>query len=103
MLGVLANNAQIVMDSRSMSYEAVLDTSNARVMCPEYDEIKDEQYIEIISSEKPLRHFEDKSVEFTKSSNDQCFTLMPQEEQTEAITKFNVNTLCSSMLLATPR
>lgn len=66
-----------------VSYKAVLE--NARAMGSDYDEIKDEPYTET-SSEK--LHLEDKSVEFTKSSND-YFTLMPQEAQTESITNVN--------------
>ena len=102
MLGVANgdHNAETIMDSGSMSYKAALDASNAQVIGPDYDEIKDEQYTEIKSSEKPLHHFEDKSLEFTKSSNE-CITLMPQEAQTDTIA--NVNMLCLSMLLATPR
>ena len=87
-------NAQIVMNSGSVSYRAVLDTSNAQVIGEDYDEIKDELYTEK-SSEKPLDHFEDKSVEFTKSSNE-YFTLLPQEAQAETIT--NVNMLCLSIV-----
>ena len=82
------HNAQTITNSGSVSYRAVLDASNAQVMGPDYDEIKDEPYTEK-SSEKLLRHFEDKSVEFIKSSNE-YFTLMPQEAQTEAITNVNM-------------
>ena len=89
------HNAQTIINSGSVSYRAVLDPSNARVIGPDYDEIKDEPYTEK-SSEKPLHHFEDKSVEFTKSSNE-YFTLMPQEAQAEDIT--NVNMLCLSISL----
>ena len=94
MLGVANgdHNAQTIMNSGSVSYRAVLDASNARVVGPDYDEIKDKPY----TSEKPLHHLEDKSVEFTKSSNE-YFTLMPQEAQAEAIT--NVNMLCLSVSL----
>ena len=101
MLGVANSdhNGQIVMNSGSVSYRAVLDPSNTQVIGADYDEIKDELYTEK-SSEKPLHHFEDKSVEFTKSSNE-YFTLMPQEEQAETIT--NVNMLCLMFKLATPQ
>lgn len=70
-----------------MSYNAVLDATNAQVIGPDYDEIRDERYPEK-SSEKPL-HYEDRSVEFTKSRND-YFTLMPQEAQRETITNVNI-------------
>ena len=88
------HNAQSIINSGSLSYRAVLDASNAQVIGPDYDEIKDELYTKK-SSEKPLHHFEDKSVEFTKSSNE-YFTLMPQEEQAEAV--INVNMLCLSLV-----
>ena len=90
MLGVANgdHNAETIMDSGSVGYKAILDASNARVIGPDYDKINDEQYIEK-SSEKPLHHFDDKSVEFTKSSNE-CFTLMPQEAQIEAIANVNM-------------
>ena len=96
MLGVANgdHNAQIIMNSGSVSYRAVLDVSNVEVIGADYDEIKDEPYTEK-SSEKTLHHFEDKSVEFTKSSNE-YFTLLPQEEQAEAI--INVNMLCLSFV-----
>ena len=101
MLGVANgdHNAQTITNSGSMSHRAVLDVNNARVIGADYDEIKDEPYTEE-SSENPLHHFEDKSVEFTKSSNE-YFTLMPQEEQAEDIT--NVNMLRLTFKLATPQ
>ena len=84
----------------SVSYKAVLDASNARVIGADYDEIKDEPYYNTEkSSETPLHHIEDESVEFTKSSN-KYFTLMPQEAQAEAIT--NVNMLCLSIIINIP-
>jgi hypothetical protein len=79
------HNAQTITDS--VSYKAVLDATNAQVIGPDYDEIRDEHYPEK-SSEKPL-HFEDRSVEFIKSRND-YFTLMPQEAQRETITNVNM-------------
>ena len=96
MLGVANgdHHTQTITNSGSVSHRAILDASNARVIGPDYDEIKDEPYTDKLS-EKPLHHFEDKSVEFTKSSNE-YFTLMPQEEQAEAIT--NVNMLCLSFV-----
>ena len=70
-----------------VSYKAVLD--NIQAISSDYDEIKDEPY-----AEKPPEklHLEDKSVEFTKSSND-YFTLMPQEAhcQMESCMITNVN------------
>ena len=89
------HNAQIIMNSGSMSYRAVLDASNVEVIGADYDEIKDEPYYTEKSSEKTFHHFEDKSVEFTKSRNE-YFTLLPQEEQAEAI--INVNMLCLSFV-----
>ena len=68
-----------------VSYKAVLE--NAQTIGPDYDEIKDEPYYAVKSSEK--LYLEDKSVELTKSSND-YFTLMPQEAQTESITNVNL-------------
>ena len=88
------HNAQIIMNSGSVSYRAVLDASNVEMIGADYDEIKDEPYTEK-SSEKTLHHFEDKSVEFIKSSNE-YFTLLPQEERAEAI--INVNMLCLSFV-----
>ena len=90
MLGVANgdHNAQSITNPGSLSHRAILDASNARVMGPDYDEIKDEPYTEK-SFEKPLHHFKDKSVEFKKSSNEN-FTLMPQEAQAEAITNVNM-------------
>ena len=66
-----------------VSYKAVLE--NAQAMGSDYDEIKDEPHTET----SPEKHdIEDKSVEFTKSSND-YFTLMSQEAQMESITNVN--------------
>jgi hypothetical protein len=81
------HNAQTVIITDSVSYKAVLDATNAQVIGPDYDEIRDDHHTEK-SSEKPL-HFEDRSVEFTKSRND-YFTLMPQEAQRETITNVNM-------------
>ena len=83
------------MNSGSVSYRAVLDASNVEMIGADYDEIKDEPYYTEKSSEKTLHHFEDKSVEFIKSSNE-YFTLLPQEERAEAI--INVNMLCLSFV-----
>ena len=77
-------NGEYNAQTSSVSYKAV--SNNAHLQAPtgpDYDEIKDElPYVEE-SSEKV--HLDDKSVEFTKSSND-YFTLMLQEPQVENIT-----------------
>ena len=95
-LAGVANNDHEAQTIDSVSYKAVLDASNARVILgADYDEIKDEPYTE----KSPLHHFEDESMEFTKSNNE-YFTLMPQEAQAEAIT--NVNILYLSIIINIP-
>ena len=84
-IGVANGNHNTQTITASVSCKAVLDSVN--VMDPDYDEIKDEPYAEK-SSEK--LYLEDESMELTKSNNN-YFTLIPQEAQTESITKFNVN------------
>ena len=66
-----------------ISYKAVLD--NIQAISSDYNEIKDDPYAE---NPPEKVNTEDKSVEFTKSNND-YFTLMPQEAQAERITNVN--------------